>query len=143
MEAYRTVGLERDVTVLPPLEMRLKIQEADGGFDLNVWASEPFDEIPVQIAFDFSPGGVFEFENGAIQGLANGTFFLKQGTGIYHVGQDAISISPGCYAHRMWQMRNSEAVEGDFRVLLTMVTPVDQSVAIRYGQWDEANMALV
>jgi hypothetical protein len=43
----------------------------------------------------------------------------------------------------MWQMRNSEAVEGDFRVLLTMVTPVDQSVAIRYGQWDEANMALV
>ncbi len=143
MEAYRTVGLERDVTVLPPLEMRLKIQEADGGFDLNVWTSEPFDEIPVQIAFDFSPGGVFDFENGAIQGLANETFFLKQGTGIYHVGQDAISISPGCYAHRMWQMRNSEAVEGDFRVLLTMVTPVDQSVAIRYGQWDEANMALV
>ncbi len=76
-------------------------------------------------------------------GHADETFFLKSGMGIYHVGQDAISISPGCYAHRMWQMRNSEGVKGEFRVLLTMVTPVDFKVAIRYGQWNELKMALV
>jgi len=143
MADYRTVALEREVTVLPSLEMRLKIDEVDGGFDLRLWTSEPFDEIPVQMAFDFSPGGEFDFEHGAIKGQADETFFLKNGTGIYHVGQDAISISQGCYAHRMWQMRNSEGVRGDFRVLLTMVTPVDYVVAIRYGQWDEIKMALV
>ena len=143
MAEYRNVALERDVTVLPPLEMRLTIDEVDKGFDLRLWTSEPFDEIPVQMAFDFAPGGVFDFGDGVIQGRENETFFLKDGVGIYHVGQDAISISPGCYAHRMWQMRNSEPVRGSFRVLLTMVTPVDQVVSLRYGLWDESEMSLV
>jgi hypothetical protein len=140
MDDYMDVRLERDVTVLAPLEMKLTILEVDGGFDLKLWTSEPFDEIPVQIALDFTPGGEFDFDNGAVQAVAGETFFLRSGKGIYHVGQDAISISPGCYAHRMWQMRNSEPVGGQFRVLLTMTTPVEQTVEIRCGKWDEMMM---
>lgn len=143
MDEYRAVSAERQVTALPPLEMRLTIQDVEGGFDLHLWTSEPFDEIPVQMAFDFEAGGIWDFDEGAKQGRADETVFLKNGQGIYHVGQDAISISPGCYAHRMWQMRNSQPVNGDFRVLLTMTTPVDQHVSIRCGRWDELDMELV
>ena len=50
MDEYETVRYEREVTVLPPLEMSLKIEEVRGGFDLQLITSEPFDNIPIQIA---------------------------------------------------------------------------------------------
>ena len=122
--------------------MALEIEEVTGGFDLKLITSEPFDNIPIQIAFDFAPGGIFDFDNGIVQGNAGQVFFLKDGIGIYQVGQDAISIGPGVYTHRMWDMRNSESAPYAFRVLMTLTTPVIQTIQIRCGTWNEASMSI-
>ena len=140
MDEYADLRLERDVTVLPPLEMSLVVKEVGRGFDVQLVTAEPFDNIPVQIAFDFGPDGVFDFEDGIVQGRAGKVLFLRNGAGIYHVGQDAISIGPGAFAHRMWDMRNSESAPHAFRVLMTFTTPVDHRVEIRCGTWNESAM---
>ena len=142
MDEYADLRTKREVTVLPPLEMSLAIEEVTSGFDLQLVTSEPFDNIPVQIAFDFAPGGIFDFENGIAQGNAGKVFFLQDGLGIYHVGQDAISVGPGAFAHRMWDMRNSESAPHAFRVLMTFTTPVNHMVQIRCGTWSESTMSI-
>ena len=112
------------------------------GFDLTVNA-EAYDKVPFQIACDFVPGGELDLDSGAVQGRAGEVALLKSGYAIYHVGNDAISVGPGTYGHRMWQMRGSEPAPGLYRVLLTSVSPVNQMVEIRYGQWSTATEGLV
>ena len=141
-ETWGEVRRERDHYALPPFAVDLKIDEVEGGFDLTVDASA-YDKVPFQMAFDFVPGGELDMDTGAVQGRAGEVALLKAGKAIYHVGMDGISVGPGTYAHRMWQMRGSEAAPGLFRVLLTNVTPVKQTVEVRYGQWSTATEELV
>ena len=125
---------EREVYALPPLTTTLEIAEVAGGFDLHVNAAG-YDGVPFQIACDFVPGGELDFDSGIVRGQAGEVAFLKDGYATYHMGNDAISIGPGAYAHRFWQMRGSESAPTAFRVLLTFVTPVDRVLKIRCGTW--------
>lgn len=133
---------EREVYTLPPLVTELDIREVEGGFDLHVKA-EGYDRVPFQVAFDFAPGGELDFDSGAMAGGAGEVVFLKSGTATYHIGRDAISIGPGAYCHRFWQMRGSEAAPQAFRVLITLLTPVDQRLQIRCGTWSAAEERIV
>jgi len=141
-EGWGGARRSRDHYALPPFAVDIKIDEVDAGFDLTA-SAKAYDKVPFQIAFDFIPGGELDLDSGAIQGRAGEVALLKSGYAIYHIGNDAISIGPGTYGHRMWQMRGSEAAPGLFRVLLTGVTPVEQTVEIRYGQWSAASERLV
>ena len=143
-EEWLLVRRTRDHYALPPFAVDLKIDEVAGGFDLRiVTAKEGLDKVPLQIAFDFVPGGELDLDSGAIHGRAGEVALLKSGYAVYHVGDDAISIGPGAYSHRMWQMRGSESTSDLFRVLLTSATPVDQKVEIRYGTWSTATERIV
>jgi len=141
-ETWGAVRGRRDHYALPPFEVDIRIDEVDGGFDLKV-SSDAYDKVPFQIACDFVPGGELDLDSGVVQGRAGEVALLKSGYAIYHVGGDAISIGPGTYGHRTWQMRGSEAAPGLFRVLLTSVTPVEQTVEIRYGRWSVATESIV
>jgi hypothetical protein len=141
-EEWRDVRRTRDHYALPAFAVDLKITEVEGGFDL-VAVANAIDKVPFQISFDFVPGGELDLESGAVQGRAGEIALLKSGHAIYHVGNDAISIGPGSYGHRMWQMRGSDSAPGLFRVLLTGVTPVDQVIEIRYGMWSTATESIV
>lgn len=134
---FYTTRHERDVYELPPLTTTLKILEVDGGFDLFV-KMDGYDRVPFQIACDFAPGGELDFASGVMRGEVGDIAFLKSGHAIYHVGNDAISIGPGAYAHRYWQMRGSEAAPHAFRVLMTFMTPVQHKLEIRCGTWSSA-----
>ena len=101
--------------------------------------STGYNRVPFQIACDFVPGGEMDFGHGAIQGKANEILLLKGGSATYHVGNDAISIGPGAYGHRFWQMRGSESTPNTFRVLIPFLTPVDHTLSIKYGTWSAAN----
>ena len=125
---------ERAVYALPPLTTTLEIEEVAGGFDLHVKVAG-YDRVPFQIACDFVPGGELDFDSGIVRGQAGEVAFLKSGYATYHLGNDAISIGPGAYAHRFWQMRGSESAPAAFRVLLTFMTPVDRVLKIRCGTW--------
>jgi hypothetical protein len=143
MEDYQDVMMEREVTVMDPLEMSLDVREVEGGFDLRLVTSEPFDNIPVEVLFAFSPGGTLHSECMIIDGTAGHTAFLRRGSAIYHKGADAISIGPGTITHRMRDMRNSEPEPTAFRLLTTLITPVDHTIQIRTGVWSEATEAIL
>ena len=136
-DEFYNLRKEREVYGLPPLVTDLEIKEVDGGFDLAIKVTG-YDRVPFQIACDFVPGGELDFDSGVMRGQAGDVAFLKSGHAIYHVGNDAISIGPGAYAHRFWQMRGSESAPQSFRVLMSFMTPVDQTLEIRCGTWSSA-----
>ena len=132
----------RRFSAVPPLAMDLTVKEVQGGFDLRIVA-DGLDRVPLQIAWDFAPGGELDLDSGAVQGIAGQTAFLKSGYATYHVGGDAIAVGPGAYAHRMWQMRWSEQSPEAFRILITLLTPVDRTLEIRCGAWSEATEGIL
>ena len=142
-QRWQETRMQRDVYVLPPLEIGLTVAEVKDGFDLQIATSKGLDGVPFQIACDFGPGGELDLDSGAVLGVAGQTTFLKSGYAVYHVGNDAISIGPGAHAHRMWHMRGSEGVSDAFRVLITLVTPVDRALEIRYGTWSAATQTVL
>jgi hypothetical protein len=125
---------EREVYALPPLETALEIEEVQGGFDIGV-SCTGYDRVPFQIACDFAPGGEVELGDGSFMGRAGEEMFLKSKELIYRVGNDAISIGPGQCAHQFRHMRGSEPAPNAFRVLITLVTPVEHTLQIRCGKW--------
>ena len=135
---WREMRSQREFFSVPPMSMDLGIEEVVGGFNLRITTSKGLDRVPLQIECDFVPGGEVDFESGAIQGFEGGTVFLKSGYAIYHIGNDGISVGPGAYFHRMWQMRNSEPASEAFRILITLLTPVDRVLEVRCGTWSSA-----
>ncbi len=132
----------RRFSAVPPLAMDLTVKEVQSGFDLRIVA-DAMDRVPLQIACDFAPGGELDLDSVAVQGIAGQTAFLKTGYATYHVGGDAIAVGPGAYAHRMWQMRWSEQSPEAFRILITLLTPVDRTLEIRCGAWSEATEGIL
>ena len=131
-------------TPVPPLVIDLEIREVTNGFDLRVTTPESgMDGVPIQIECDFVPGGELDLSGGALQGITGQTVLLRSGHAVYHIGRDAVSVGPGCGAHRMWQMRDSEKTPEAVRVLITHVTPVDTVLEIRYGAWSTATGGMV
>jgi hypothetical protein len=141
-EEFYNLRKERGVYTLPPLITVLEIEEVDGGFDLHV-KSDGYDRVPFQIACDFVAGGELDFDSGVMRGQIGEVVFLKSGYATYHVGNDAISVGPGAYAHRFWQLRGSKSAPKAFRLLMTFMTPVDQVLEIRCGTWSAAEERIV
>ncbi len=134
---------ERDRWTLPPLDQILDIREVDGGFDLHLRTAGGLDRVTFQIECCFDGPGEWETADQVIQ-VANGqTAILKAGHGIFHRGAHGISVGPGGDAHRMWQMRGTEPEPDSFRVLITLQTPIDRALEIRYGQWSPATRDLL
>lgn len=140
---WQDVRSRRRTYELPPLEVQLAIEEADGGFDLHVETSGGVDGVPFQIECNFAPGGILHTDSIIAQGKAGNSAFLKSGYALYTVGDDAIQVGPGENAHCMWAMRNSEISDGDFRLLITAVAPLKKTLEVRCGTWSQARGKLL
>ena len=44
---------------------------------------------------------------------------------VYRVGDDEITVGPGHCAHTMWKMHNSPDAPDAFRLLISLLSPVD------------------
>ncbi len=133
----------RDRWTLPTIDLIVELTEVDSGFDLRYLTKGGLDRIPIEIEFAFEAPGEWETEN-QVTPVSNGqSSILKSGTGIFHRGNEGISIGPGIGVHRHWAMRVSEPAEDRFRVLLTLQTPVDHTIEIRYGTWSVASNTLM
>ncbi len=122
---------ERELRRVPPLHTLLTVQEVDGGFDLHVQTLDGLDGVALQLAFDFSPGGVWESADTRLAPQPGQVVFLKQGWGEMRYGNDAIRLGPGAYGHGMFAMREAEPAPGHVRVLLTFRTPLTYSLTLR------------
>lgn len=134
---------QRDRWTQPPMDIILDIRDAPGGFDLHVRTEGSMDRIMFQIECCFEGPGEWETD-GQVAIMENGqTAILKAGHGTFHRGRHGIRIGPGAITHRVWHMRNTEPEPDTFRVLVTLETPVDRHLEVRYGAWSPATGEIV
>ncbi len=119
------------------LEVSEAGQSTDGGtgFALRVTTSGGVDGVPLQIELLFEPGGTVEVEGAILEAHAGTTLFLKGGEAVYRVGDDEITVGPGHCAHTMWKMHNSPDAPDAFRLLISLLSPVDYTLHIRTGRF--------
>jgi hypothetical protein len=130
-EQYEALTAQRSLRPLPPLTSTLTARHVELGFDLHYQTLNGLDRVTAQIAFDFPPGGVWETPDTCLKPHTGQTIFLKQGYGAMRYGDDVIEIGPGADAHRMWAMRDAEPAPQHVRVLMTFITPIAHTFAIR------------
>lgn len=130
-EQWTATMPERDLRWLPHAVNQLTVSEVANGFDMRLQTLEGSDQVALQIALDFPPGGIWESADTRSSTQADQVIFLKQGWGSMRYGIDVIEIGPGHITHGMWQMRDAEAAPDHVRVLLTFFTPVDFTLQIR------------
>lgn len=134
---------QRDRWLLPPLDQTVEIREVPHGFDLYLKTEGGLDRVTFQIECCFAGPGEWETSEQVSQVTNGQTTILKSGYGVFHRGEHGIRIGPGSGAHRMWQMRGTEPEPESFRVLITLQTPIDRVLEIRYGQWSLATETLL
>ena len=132
----------RERWTLPAIDLRLEIREVENGFDLRYVTGGGLDRIPLEIECAFAGPGEWETADQVIQVADGMTALLKSGHGMYRCGRQAIRIGPGSGVHYHWEMRESEPGLDSFRVLITLQTPVDRTLEIRYGTWSLATRSL-
>ena len=132
----------RERWTLPPIDLRLEIREVEDGFDLRYVTGGGLDRIPIEIECAFAGPGEWETADQVIQVADGMTAVLKSGHGTFRCGRQAIRIGPGSGVHYQWEMRESEPGLDSFRVLITLQTPVDRTLEIRYGTWSLATRSL-
>lgn len=142
-ENWQEVRGRRATYELPPLQVSLRMESVEGGFDLHLATSGGLDGVPFQIECSFTPGGTLETESVLIEGKEGNTAFLKRGTALYRMGDDAISVGPGSHAHSMWAMRNSESSSDVFRLLITDMAPLERTIQVRCGTWSTTEKRLL
>jgi hypothetical protein len=138
---YGTFGdarKERESWAPPLMNQVLKITEVKNGFDLHLRTEGGLDRVPFQVEFCFDGPGEWETDGQVARVTGGQTAILKSGYGVFRRGSDAIRIGPGEAAHRMWEMRDTQIDTERFRVLVTLETPVDRIIEIRYGTWSPA-----
>jgi len=139
---WQEVRGSRDTFELPPMAIDIEVRETGAGpmdcaaFDLRVTTSGGVDGVPMQIELLFEPGGSIEVEGAILEAHAGTTMFLKKGHAIFRVGDDLITVGPGHCAHTTWKMHNSPGAPEAFRLLVTLLSPVDHTLHIRTGRFN-------
>ncbi|MFH1567908.1 MAG: hypothetical protein ABIL09_07890 [Gemmatimonadota bacterium] len=132
---WEEVRGRRNTYDLPPLEVDLAVRQVEGGYDLQVVTRGGQAGVPFQLECVFEPGGVLELAGGAIEGTAGATAFLTAGRARYRVAEDVVEVGPGADGHRMWHMHNSPGAPAHFRLLVPLLTPVEQVFEVRTGRF--------
>ncbi len=131
-EAWLSSLSEREYIPRPPASGELTVRALPDGCELRYRNTDGMDNISVQIALDFAPGGVWETGDTAVQPQPGQVLFLTSGYGTMRYGAHALTIGPGAGAHRIWDMRDSTPpTPGTTRVLLALLTPTDHTFTIR------------
>jgi hypothetical protein len=125
------------------MDLSLDIMEVKNGFDLHYQTTGGLNKVPIEIECTFEGPGEWETDRDVILVDNGQSAILKSGYGIFHRGDEGMSIGPGSGVHRHWEMRNSEPDVNSFRVLVTLQTPVDYTLEIRFGTWSVASNQII
>jgi hypothetical protein len=140
---FGTVRNTRERWTCPEIDLTLDIVEVEKGFDLHYTTQGGLDRVPIEIECTFEGPGEWETQDNVLQVDNGQSAILKLGYGTFHSGTEGITIGPGAGIHRHWDMRNSEPDKESFRVLITLQTPVDHTLKIRYGTWSLSAQQLI
>lgn len=131
----------RKVIPRPRLEFQLEAKVADFGVNLRVRSQRGMPHVPVVLECWFNAPGQLDTGEISLPAQAGQSLLLKAGRLTYRIGQDAITIGPGSYGHRMTDTPIADGSGERFRVVMTDWTPVDRELQIRCGAYSEAEGA--
>ena len=140
---FGAVRSTRERWTCPEIDLTLDIVEVENGFNLHYTTEGGLDRVPIEIECTFEGPGEWETHDNVLQVDNGQSAILKSGYGTFHNGNEGITIGPGSGVHRDWNMRNSEPDHDSFRVLITLQTPVDYTLEVRYGTWSMASKQLI
>jgi len=122
----------RQMGQIQTLDQKITIVEDRGAFELRFDVSG-HKGVPVAIELGFRPGGKLE---GAVEQRREATY-LKDGMGVYRVGQDAITFGPGIAQHERIDLSGSSYKahgaplrSGGLCVYITGFTPLQRVLTI-------------
>lgn len=133
----------RERWTCPEIDLTLDIVEVEDGFNLHYKTEGGLDRVPIEIECTFEGPGEWETNDNVLQVNNGQSAILKSGYGTFHNGNEGITIGPGSGVHQDWNMRGSEPDHDSFRVLITLQTPVDFTLEVRYGTWSMAAQKLI
>ncbi len=137
---FEEAAREREVWQQDPFVTTLTVEEVDGGFDLHVRTEGGMPRVPWQFECCFDGPGRWETRD-AVTDAENGqTGLLKNGFGVFRVGDEALAVGPGAAVHRSWRMRGSDPLDDAFRVLVTMRSPVERTLRVRGFRYPPAGL---
>lgn len=123
----------REMAQIQTLDQKITVVENRGAFELHFDVTG-HNGVPVAIELCFRPGGKFE---GALEQRREGVSFLKDGMGVYRVGQDAITFGPGLAQHEQIDLSGSSYKAhgaplraGGLCVYITGFTPLQRILTI-------------
>lgn len=125
VDRWEELAGERMVRSLPPCASELRITATADGLCLHYRTLGGQAGVPAQIALDFRPRGLWRAPGTECCMRPGSVHFLDSAWAEVRSGRSVVRIEPGAAAHRMRAMRDAGGPEGNARVLLTFLTPVD------------------
>lgn len=140
---FKKADAIRERWAQPDMQITVDVAHVNRGFDLHLKSHGGQDRVPMEIEFSFDGAGEWETADTVLQARPQQSVVLKDGFGTFRVGDDAITIGPGDFAHCDWNMRESNPTSDAFRVLITFTAPFDRTLQIRAGYWSLATRGLL
>ena len=137
-DQYEAMLAERDLWALPPQSTRLSFTGQETGLDIHCQSLDGLEKVIALLAFDFPVGGLWESDDTLFEPQAGQSIFLKKGIGRMRYGADVIEIGPVTFQHGMGAMRHDDAAPNHVRILISLLTPLDQKIQIRVYRGYEA-----
>ncbi len=134
---WAQVRARRPTFDLPAMQVVMDVEDVEpaqgevAAFDLRLRTEGGMDGVPFQVVCVLEPGGILSTHCTHMQTPAGSSAFLTEGEASFRVGSDIIRIGPGACAHTMWHMHNSVGDPDRFRLLISLMTPVDYTLRIR------------
>lgn len=135
-EALETKG-QRAWVVHEPFALEVEIVRSASGLRLHLRGAGGRAGVPFQLELCVHGATEWVVPNAAVTALPGASTILKDGHGSARCGRYALRVGPGSRAHRMWQMRGSEAGCTGFRIVVPLLSPLEKTIEISHGWWHE------
>lgn len=133
---YKVAQTQREKWPLPELHIEVGIDRVSDGLDLRIRTIGGYDRIAFVTEFWFKPGGRCVVDGAERASSAGQTLVLSEGDATVLVQGDRLTVGPGGSAHRLAGLLDQNPPAEFFRVQIPMLTPIDQTVTIRWGTSD-------
>lgn len=134
----------RDVIRLPQFEVQVDVIRSDSGFHIHLVSFGGTPGVPVQMELCMDTPDSWHTEGSVLypDSGAEGVVLLQDGYGVAKNGHYALRTGPGTRTHRTARMRGAVRSTG-WRVVIPLRTPLDYTVSLDPGYWNEADNRFV
>jgi len=120
-----------------PFALEVDIVRSASGLRLHLRGAGGRAGVPFQLELCAHGATEWVVPSASMTAQPGASTILKDGYGSVRNGRYAVQVGPGSRAHRMWQMRGSEPGCDGFRIIIPMMAPLEETVEVDCGWWNE------